>query len=345
MAVREKASGLQSLASMAQVLAQLHALDDIVETAADHACLALDAATVSISRVEAGQDQVRTVINAGDLAEGEERWPRDEVYPITGDRRLSSAMNELGSWVDVVDSQECDPQERELLLRLGKGCSLATAIVVDREPWGEFYATRHIGQEPFDDESVAYCSVLVAIVASAISRVVREAALEELAFHDPLTGLFNRRALDEHAERIFDLGADEFREVAIVALDIDGLKHVNDTRGHASGDAEIRAVATCLSEAFAPYRSSVVARVGGDEFTVIVSGRDVSAVELTVNDVCAEVSTSDSAVGVSAGIAAALLTRDSPVSSTDLFAAADRAQYVAKRAGLRSAVIADEFSV
>ncbi len=343
--MNHSAFGLQELAAMAHMLTQPHSLEDVLEAAAEHACESLHAATVSISRIDVPNDLVRTIINVGDLSDDEERWPVDEVYSITGDERLTSAMHELGSWVDVVDSPDCAPYERELLQRLGKGSSLATAIVVDREPWGEFYATRHIGQEPFDDESVAYASVLVAILAAAVSRSMREATLEDLAFRDPLTGLFNRRALDEHAEKIFELGDDHHREVGIVALDIDGLKQVNDTWGHARGDNEIQEVATALAKAFAPYRSSVVARVGGDEFTVIVSGRDVAAIELTVNDVCAEVSMSDSAIGVSAGIAVALLTHDAPVAATDLFAAADRAQYVAKRGGLRSAVVADEFSV
>ena len=234
------ALGLQSLAALAHVLSQSHELHDLIEQAAEHSCDALAAASVSISRIEPDADVIRTLINVGDLAPHEERWPADEVYPIAGDERLTSAMRDRKSWVDSIASDDCADQERALLETLGKGCALVTAIVVDGSTWGEFYATRHVDAPVFDEDAVAYAEVLAAILGAAISGSIREAALERLARRDPLTGLLNRRALDEQAEAIFDLGADTSRPVAIVALDINGLKHVNDTEGHASRSATWR---------------------------------------------------------------------------------------------------------
>lgn len=329
---------------MAHLLARGHRLDDLIEMAAEHACRALGAASVSISRFLAEADAIRTIINVGDLASDEERWPEDETYSLVGYQRLVSTLHERQSWVDSIDDPDCDERERALLQRLDKGSCLVTSIVVDGHSWGEFFATRHVGTPVFDRDAIAYAEVLAAILASAVSRAIREAALEDLALRDPLTGLLNRRALDDRAAGAFDLGDELARPVAIVAVDIDGLKQINDSAGHAQGDQVIRRTAAALTEGFGPLRSSVVARVGGDEFTVLVSGSDVELAEKTINTVCDEVVAGELRIGLSAGLAAAVLTPESSLTVTQLFAAADRAQYVAKRAESCVAVIADDLS-
>lgn len=327
---------------MAHLLMRPHDLDDLLAVAAEHACEALGAATVSISRIDAPADVVRTMINVGDLGPDEERWPAAESYPIASDERLRSAMHELRTWVDSVDYADCAPHERELLDRLGKGCSLATAIVVDGHAWGEFYATRHRGETVFGDDAIAYSQVLVAILASAISRTLREAELQELAFHDPLTGLLNRRGLDAEAAEMFEVPAGATRDVAVVMVDINGLKGINDSAGHAHGDEQIRLVATSLGQAFGGFGSSVVARVGGDEFTVLVADQPVQSVLDATNVVCGQMRSAGADFGVSAGVAAASITSGADVRTIGLFAAADRAQYVAKRAGATSALLYDD---
>jgi diguanylate cyclase (GGDEF)-like protein len=336
--------GLQSLAEMAHLLAQTRQLDRLVEMAAEHARLALGAASVSISRFLPETDSIRTIINVGDLAPDEERWPENETYSLAGYDRLFSTLHDRQSWVDSLDDPDTAERERQLLRRLGKGSCLVTCIVVDGRSWGEFFATQHVGAPVFDHDAIAYAEVLAAILASAVSRALREAALEDLALRDPLTGLLNRRALDDCAAKVFDLGDEQSRPVAVLAMDIDGLKQVNDSEGHPRGDQVIREAAAALTSAFGPLRSSVVARVGGDEFTVMVSGGDVDLAEKTINAVCAEVAAGDFNIGLSAGLATVELTPGSTLTATELFASADRAQYVAKRTGSCVAVLADDVS-
>ena len=67
--------------------------------------------------------------------------------------------------------------------------------------------------------------------SSRLSRRLREESLELLAYRDPLTGLLNRRALDEQAAQAFDVPTGTSRSVTVVAVDINRLKHVNDTLG------------------------------------------------------------------------------------------------------------------
>jgi diguanylate cyclase (GGDEF)-like protein/PAS domain S-box-containing protein len=95
---------------------------------------------------------------------------------------------------------------------------------------------------------------------------------EELAWHqanhDELTGLPNRRSLAEHARRLLSVVIRQKRQAAVMVLDLDGFKDVNDAFGHAFGDALLRRVALRLSAVLREY--DVLARTGGDEFVVLL---------------------------------------------------------------------------
>jgi diguanylate cyclase (GGDEF)-like protein len=96
--------------------------------------------------------------------------------------------------------------------------------------------------------------------------------MHALALADPLTGLLNRRGIEEEAARMLGAGASE---LSIVFLDLDGFKAVNDRLGHAEGDRALQAMAGILLETF--RAADAVGRIGGDEFVVVVApGSDVA---------------------------------------------------------------------
>lgn len=327
---------------MAHVLARSSPLLPLLETAAEEARSVLQAASVSVSRVEFDRGVVRTIVNVGELGPDEERWPQNEVYVIADASRLAQAVRERRPWTESLDDPDCDPYERELLMSLGKGSSLATPILVDGTVWGELYLTRHVGERPFAAEVLPYAEVLSAMLGAAVSTSLREETLEKIARRDPLTGLSNRRDLDECADRMFNDRTT--RTVTALSIDINGLKQVNDSYGHARGDLLIQSVGQALQDAFGDLSAACIARVGGDEFTVVVADHPVDDMVGRVRLVSESTPRAHGSTGVSVGLATVVLRAGSSVTPSALFAAADRAQYAAKRSRSREVVVSRELT-
>ncbi len=125
----------------------------------------------------------------------------------------------------------------------------------------------HVRAETLEREVAKRTAQLTA----ALERVTR------LSIVDPLTGLMNRRAFDEHAATVHDLAERHSRNFAVLMCDLDFFKRVNDTYGHGAGDDVLVSTANALKQA--TRTSDKVARFGGEEFVVLLSETDESAVE------------------------------------------------------------------
>lgn len=98
-------------------------------------------------------------------------------------------------------------------------------------------------------------------------RAEAEQRAQSLAIRDPLTGFYNRRALSDHGSALVTRAFRRQKAVALLMLDLDQFKNVNDVHGHAVGDALLKAVATAIATLMPP--SALAARLGGDEFACI----------------------------------------------------------------------------
>ncbi|MFC4068052.1 sensor domain-containing diguanylate cyclase [Actinoplanes subglobosus] len=144
---------------------------------------------------------------------------------------------------------------------------------------------------------------------------------------DALTGIANRRAFD-HAVNLARTGHDAaIHRIAVLLIDTDRFKQINDTHGHAAGDAALRAIAAALTAQAGP--GDLVARLGGDEFAALLDGRDeATAADVAVRMVQAIRAIPDCPATLSIGVAVAF--------ADELPAAlerADEAMYAIKRAG------------
>jgi len=303
-----------------------------VETAAEEALRALLAASVSVSRLEPGTDSVRVLINVGDLGPTETRRPVDERYRLSEYEMLSRVVNEQRVWVASEHDPGLDERELRLLRDLGKGSAMGAPLLVDGILWGELYATRHVGAQAFSEAEHAYIEALAAILGSSLARVMHVEKLENLAYRDPLTDLANRRALAEAGRRAIVDHAEHGTPVSAVMVDVDGLKQINDSVGHVEGDQVLCAVAVHLVRTFSTLPGALVARVGGDEFCMLVAGRPGEEVEAALQGPGGLCCSLPHGATLSCGVAS---TDDVVRTSSfdELFAAADAAQYRAKRAG------------
>jgi diguanylate cyclase (GGDEF)-like protein len=167
-----------------------------------------------------------------------------------------------------------------------------------------------------------------------------------LAATDPLTGLANRRAFGEAVRREMARSERSGTPLAVVMLDIDDFKAINDDFGHGTGDEVLRSVARCARHG--TRQGDVVARLGGDELALLLPDADLSKAQAIGERIRAEIAgvrvdpSSSGRVGVSIGIG---VTRGRELSLHGLLAAADRDLYrdkaERKAAGAAAAAISE----
>jgi len=182
-------------------------------------------------------------------------------------------------------------------------------------------------------------SVILAAIINELSRYTRERQhardldwarrLHTLATHDELTGLKNRRCFNDEFDRRLETASAARTPLVLAVIDMDGLKQINDSLGHASGDIALRMVAGAIEAASPP--GSLVARVGGDEFSVLAEGIDGPVLKEAIEAAVAAAPFSAPGSGaiplaVSVGFATGL-PGSGPAA---LFRAADEALYLEK---------------
>lgn len=259
----EQVHVLRALLHMSQAVLCARYFDEVLEAIAFHTLTALDAASVSVSRWERSDNVLRTLINVGDLGPGEQRWPDDETYPVDDDRRVTQLLQQGRPYIASIDDDPPDPLS--LLRQVEKESELAVPVMYNDVMWGELWVTGTDGRR-FGPDDVQILQAIAAHMAVAVGRSQLFSAVWRQAYEDPLTGLANRRGLDDYFANL-DLDA---TQPAIVLCDLDAFKEINDELGHPAGDTVLRQVADALSEIASATADSTVARLGGDEFCAVL---------------------------------------------------------------------------
>ena len=203
-------------------------------------------------------------------------------------------------------------------------------------------------------ERVVLCVLMLAMTATAVMRLVQalqaaersESRLVHQAYHDSLTGLPNRRMMEEHLSGLLRHGPVDGTHVALLYLDLDRFKLINDTLGHSHGDELLVEVAQRLRANVRPL--DLVTRIGGDEFMVVL-GHVVSVSEALdlANRLRACLGAPFVVRGmtyyVSASIGLAFASGEDPRATAEVLVRdADTAMYQAKDAGRDAVAVFDE---
>jgi diguanylate cyclase (GGDEF)-like protein len=202
---------------------------------------------------------------------------------------------------------------------------------------------KHRGVPPRRSAAMQLAAEVERLERELATARTRMAELEVRAEIDPLTDILNRRGFERALKRSLDHAKRYESNAALVYLDLDGFKAINDRHGHAAGDAVLKAVAMVLMRHV--RASDVVARLGGDEFAVLLWQLTEADVERKARSLEAAVARTTAthagaalSVAASAG-AALLLPLDKPA---DVLERADRAMYARKRARSCTRASADQ---
>jgi len=218
-------------------------------------------------------------------------------------------------------AQRGESANHELMLRAPEGAAPARGV------WSQLTA-RVVGEE-------GEAEAMILVLTDITPLKQREELAWHQANHDELTGLPNRRLLVENARRLLSVAMRRERLAALMVLDLDGFKEVNDVFGHAYGDAMLRRVSMRMSMALREY--DLIARTGGDEFVILLPEIDDLEAARTVAEKLIAAAGEDietgqrrSHVGASVGVAVF------PADGQDfdsLLRRADEAMYASKQAG------------
>jgi diguanylate cyclase (GGDEF)-like protein len=344
MSARDRAvSRLHALTEIAKSATGAASFDDVVRLTAEAARRALEAASLSISVWERDQGHVRVLVNVGELAPHELPTPVNETYAITDYPMLIPLFEEGQGFVHLRDGAHedgrIDQGMADLLRELGKSSGVSVPIVLEGRIWGELFVTRTDDEPPYSEEDVDYGLAVSAQVAAGIAQGQHLERVARLAYTDALTGLANRRAIDDRLDRAMDRHRADGTVVSLVVVDVNGLKRINDDRGHEAGDRALVHFAGLLASAAGLVPGSLAGRTGGDEFCVIIEGQTSDHAVRVAEDLCRRAGAS-----LDEGIACGVASTGDPVGHVDtaarLFRLADAAQTRAKRSRAKRPVVA-----
>ena len=274
-----------------------------------------------------------------------ESWGYQVVVAEDGDRAWSILQQEhapemlILDWVmPGMDGIELCRRIRErqkvayqyILLATGKDAK--EDVVKGLEAGADDYLTK-----PFDrNELRARLRVGLRILTLQEGLIHARDELRFQATHDVLTGIWNRGAVLDFLHRECQRAARAQTPTAILMLDLDHFKRINDNYGHLAGDEVLREVGARISQHVRSY--DAVGRYGGEEFLIVLPGCDKIEIEQSANRIRLAIGnkpivTATSELSVTASIGAALLPPDGAASENQILLEVDRALYLAKNNG------------
>jgi diguanylate cyclase (GGDEF)-like protein len=263
-----------------------------------------------------------------------------ETLPVRTVAEAAAALSDQPRDVVLLDMLAAGDPPLAALAVLRENGPGSALIAITAEPHG-FFLVQDLLAAGAQDCLVRQCLLAGCAASQSAARTAvwcavqarrAESRLDFLAHHDPLTGLANRTLLFELVRRALASSKRARSPLAVLALDLDGFKAINDRSGHEAGDRVLQEVAARLRGSL--READVVGRLGGDEFVVVLDGTgsaaNAVAVQKKIERALAEpVALPGSTVTVGASIGIAVSAQGDSVDS--LLARADAAMYCSKR--------------
>jgi diguanylate cyclase (GGDEF)-like protein len=259
------------------------------------------------------------------------------TYPVSGCRLCNMAVQRMRPLISTITSPD------DILLPLSPGASIHSYLgvpVVFREHAIGLIALYNSGERTFTDKDAQVAELFANQVAIAMDNSRRVEQMERQAVTDQLTGLYNRRAFADIAEKEVGRARRYQRPLALILFDIDHFKTVNDTHGHLVGDMVLRILTDRVKQKV--RNTDIVCRYGGEEFIVLMpeAGQEEAlAMAERLRDEISRMSvvTAGGGLALTISLGVAALSADGDETPESLINRADQAMYRAKAAG-RNAV-------
>jgi two-component system cell cycle response regulator len=320
-AERRRAAGLDALRDAITAVSGALDLASVRETVLDRARTLLDASWGALAHPLASGERLRVATLHG-LPQGIQGMAVPQGSGMIGEAAATRRV--------VSGNRPFAPH-----LRVGQ--ALAAPMVVGESLEGVIMVANPETAHPFDGEDERLLELFAQQAAAALQNARLFEEVRHLARTDPLTGLYNRRHFFELAQRELERVRRAHGVMAIILLDIDHFKHVNDTYGHQAGDQALRYVADLLREGL--RAADVSARFGGEELVVLLPDTNLSRAAAVAERLRGTLSqlrlaTERGEVQLTASFGVAALEHEQLSLSLDtLIARADEACYAAKESG------------
>lgn len=263
------------------------------------------------------------------------RSPQNDWTDVEVDGRFEAFpfSNMPHSSVDVLP----DPAlaRNDLVRRLGVRAMVTWPLVAQGRTWHCIFASRTPRHTFHSDDEMKIIDAFATIISRLLELREEQRIAAETTSTDALTGLLNRTATLSRTRDAISSAERRTTRVALLYVDIDRFKWVNDTHGHSVGDAVLHEIGKRIKLSLRPY--DVAGRIGGDEFAVIISdfANEDELAEISLRliaSISRPLSVENEDVTVSATVGVAVFPNDS-ATSDELIRHADSAMYAAKRDG------------
>lgn len=323
-------SRVRVLERASSILGSADTVESLVTAMAETARSAFDAGSAAVLLLDEGGELQTT---AGTL-------PLGHDIPIAGLGPEIEALrlNRVVAVEDISDSDDRFPGLRDALGAARVESLFAAPLFEGNTALGVLLCF-FLRRRNFDAEASELLATLARQSAQVLQRLQLQNQLRHLALHDQLTGLANRKLLQNRLEQVLSAAVRHDRPVALIYLDLDGFKSINDEWGHPVGDEVLKQVSDRLRVAV--RASDTIARVGGDEFVILCEDADAQAaaeVSLRVREAVArQISGPLNGHRLTASVGVALFAQssddDPPRAAEALLKHADAAMYRSKREG------------